>query len=170
MIDFMILALPRSGTTWAANWLTTDNSMCWHDPVTRLLPKEIDKLSIGKKYHGISCTGAWMWSQWVKDHPARKIILLRDINEINASLESIGLPLMTQSMVDRFNALEGIKVPYTDLFESPQFIWKNMLPDIPFDPQRHAELVKMNIEPVGKLSLPDPQSMKRMLEDLRAQL
>jgi len=27
MINFMIVALPRSGTTWAANWLTTDTTL-----------------------------------------------------------------------------------------------------------------------------------------------
>lgn len=28
MLDFMIIGLPRSGTTWAANLLTTDAVLC----------------------------------------------------------------------------------------------------------------------------------------------
>ena len=31
MIDFMVLALPRSGTAWVANLLTTDTSLCIHE-------------------------------------------------------------------------------------------------------------------------------------------
>ena len=27
-----VFALPRSGTAWLANWLTTDRSLCLHDP------------------------------------------------------------------------------------------------------------------------------------------
>ena len=39
-LDFAVLALPRSGTTWLANLLTTDTTLCRHDPFATAMPAE----------------------------------------------------------------------------------------------------------------------------------
>jgi hypothetical protein len=57
MLDFIVLGLPRSATTWLANWLTTDRSLCLHDPFAKTLPEQWDA---GGKRLGISCTGAYL--------------------------------------------------------------------------------------------------------------
>lgn len=169
-LDFIIVGLPRSGTTWASNWLTTEHSICWHDATGHELPIELDAKPSSKRYRGISCTGAWMWKDWFERHPAKKIILERDYNEINASLIELGIPALGDSEFAAFEALKGPRIPFTDLFENPEGIWKYLLPDLPFDAERHAELLKMNIQPIDRVQVPDADFIRRALADLNAQL
>jgi len=166
MLDFIVVGLPRSATTWAANWLTTEKSTCWHDATGFALPEELDKYNSMKKYKGISCTGAWMWKEWFENHTAKKIILERDTDEINASLVELGIPPLTTKAIDYFNSIQGYRVKYTDLFDKPKEIWNRLLPNLDFDGERHEELLKMNIQPIERVMVPDAEYVRRMLNDL----
>ena len=169
MLDFVVVGLPRSGTTWASNWLTTDNSICWHDATGFSLPNELDKVESKKRFKGISCTAAWTWKEWVESHK-RLVILDRDTDEINASLVELGFSPLTTKAIDYFNSIQGFRVKYTDLFDSPKKIWDKLLPDLPFDGERHEELLKMNIQPIEQVMVPDAEYVKRMLNDLGMRL
>jgi hypothetical protein len=81
VIDFIVVGLPRSGTAWAANWLTTDTTHCIHDPIAKHHHTELDDLS-SSKHLGVSCTGLWRFPDWLNKHPAKKVILRRDRAEI----------------------------------------------------------------------------------------
>lgn len=167
-IAFMLLGLPRSGTTWAANWLTTDRSMCWHDPVGRALPREIDLWDSGSRICGISCTGSWLWVDWINSHPARKIILERAPEEVNASLQRLGLPTFTREIIAKFRAIRAHRVPWTDLWEKPRNIWSALLPEIPFDVERHYELSQMSVTPLdAPLSNARMEHLASALKELR---
>lgn len=89
MIDFMVIGLPRSGTAWAANWLTTDTTFCLHDPLAKYHHTELDGL-VSDKRLGVACTGLWTQPEWLNAHPAKKVILHRPLEEINRSLKAIG--------------------------------------------------------------------------------
>ena len=89
MIDFMLLASPRSGTTWAANLLTTDTTLCLHDPLFTHHYSELDGIESNKRL-GVSCTGLCLFPEYVNSHQARKVVLHRDLREINRSLDAIG--------------------------------------------------------------------------------
>ena len=169
-LDFIIVGLPRSGTTWASAFFTTEHSICWHDASGHELPKELDLKPSSKKYRGISCTGAWMWKDWFETHPAKKIILERSYEEINASLIEMGLPPLGDEEFSAYEALRGPRVPFTELFTNPEPIWKHLLPDLPFDPERHEELLKMNIQPIDRVQIPDAEYIRRAMADLQAQL
>ena len=169
-LDFIIVGLPRSGTTWAANWLSTEHSICWHDATGSALPQELEKKPSSKKYRGISCTGAWMWKDWLETHPSPMFILERDHDEINASLVEMGLPPLGESEFAAFEALRGPRVQFTELFTNPRPIWEYLLPDLAFDAERHEELAKMNIQPIDKVQVPDAEYIRRALADLNAQL
>ena len=55
MIDFMVIGLPRTGTTWASNWLTTDSTQCYHDPLYHTHYEDWDeKFSARDRKSGIS--------------------------------------------------------------------------------------------------------------------
>ena len=170
MLDFIVIGLPRSGTTWAANWLTTENSICWHDATSFDLPNELDIKESKKSFKGISCTGAWMWKDWIESHKARVLILERNANEISESLLEIGIPPLTQKAIDYFGSIKGKRVKYMDLFYSPKKIWEYLLPELPFDGERHEELLKMNIQPVERVQVPDAEYVRRMLNDLGMKL
>lgn len=171
MIDFMVIALPRSGTTWAANWLTTGRSLCIHDPLFQHHYTELDQLEkLEGSLLGVSCTGLSMFPDWLNAHPAKKVILHRDLSEINHSLSAIGLNPLESSKGLR--KIVGLHRTYTDLFNAPEELYQYLLGEA-FDSvakARHAQLVQMHIHP-NFLTLPvNKQVTKRLLDELKGVL
>ncbi len=145
MINFMVIALPRSATTWAANWLTTDTTLCLHDPLWERHYEDFDKI-ISDKLLGISCTGMASFPDWVNSHTAKKVILHRNLDEVNESLESIGLPAMSKEAESWLGQIQGHHYDWRDLFNNPKEIYEFLL-EKPFDAERHAELMKIEMQP-----------------------
>ena len=167
MIEFMVLGASRSGTTWAANWLTTDTTLCLHDPLWQHHYKQLDMIAVGAgKSLGVSCTGLINFSGWVNKHPARKVILHRPKEEIAASLCAMGLPDPDDTHL--LPQIRGLHVDYTDLFDpvKAKYLYEFLM-QRPFDSERHAQLVAMHIQPkLDKLS-PDPTITHQLLNELR---
>lgn len=164
MIEFMVLGLPRSGTTWAANWLTTDTTLCLHDPIATTHYRDLDSIR-SHSMLGISCTGTCMFVDWVNNHPARKVILHRDITEIRKSLELIGLNdfQCDESVLNRIN---GRHHHWEELFDNPQSMYEFLL-EKPFNKERHNRLVDMNIQPnLSRMSI-DPGLILMQSGELR---
>ncbi len=147
-MDFIIVGLPRSGTTWAANWLTTDRTHCFHDPLYNTHYEDWDSKVIPGKLTGVSCTGIWRWKEWLNKHPAKKVILHRDLEEINLSLRQIGLPTVDEDSVDMLKGVHGMHVHFSDLFEagSASNIW-SYLTESPMNLDRHEELRLIEMQP-----------------------
>ena len=145
MIEFMVLALPRSGTTWASNWLTTEATTCIHDPLFNYRHDELDSI-VSQKSLGISCTALGFYADFVNKHPARKVILRRDLSEINSSLVGIGLTDMPEGSDRVMEKIDGMHVHWTDLFDKPKSIYEFLLQK-PFDEERHSQLKLMEIQP-----------------------
>lgn len=149
MIDFMVLGGPRSATTWVANLLTTDNTLCMHDPLLEYTRSYLDQIVIPGKKLGISCTSSLMWPEWLNVHPAKKIILYRNPDEINIALERLGLTkLDPRKHYDRLKMLPGVHIYHWESVFSgatAQAICKYL--GVPFCPHRHNELRAMNIQP-----------------------
>lgn len=153
MIKFMVLGGARCATTWAANWLTTDTTYCFHDPLLEYTRRTLDMVTIPERELGISCTSTLLFPDWYLKHPARKILLYREPEHMNRSLEQLGLPVLD---IPAHNARvneamkSGIKVYYWEsIFEktTAREIWKHLLPHIPFDDYRHDLLTNMNVQP-----------------------
>lgn len=174
MIDFMLIGLPRSATTWAANWLTTDATHCVHDPLytTHYTDWDTDTTrfpSRGGLHVGVSCTGIWRWPDWVNSHPAKKVILHREYVEVHRSMEAIGLPPVEPEAVDRLRMINGLHVDYKDLFDpdSASRIWEH-LTGLPFNAARHRELVKIEMQPEFTGISVGREVTKRLMEELNA--
>lgn len=165
MIEFMVIALPRSGTTWASNWLTTDDTLCLHDPLWDRHYSELDSIK-SKKRLGVSCTGLMLFPQWLNQHPARKVILHRDVIEVNASLGAIGMPRMEHDAEDRLWGIAGLHVPWTDLFDAPSAIYEHLLQK-EFDAERHAELRKISMQPNFEEIAVNKDAVRRLMTELR---
>lgn len=148
MIDFMVLGMPRSSTTWAANWLTTDRTACMHDPLLALTLEEVESLPVDRRF-GIADTSLALLPKIVNAHPARKVILHRDRREVDESLIQIGLGALGRAWDGALERLQGLHVPYQDLFDPfrAQLIWEFLSPTLPFDRPRHALLTQMHVEP-----------------------
>ena len=169
-LDFMILGLPRSGTTWAANFLTTDHSLCLHDPLFRYSLKQLDELSVPGKRLGISCTMAWAYTAWVQRSTCNKVWLYRPIEDIKASLARFSLPLPIHALrVSAYHDLGHILVrPWSDLFrpDTAQEIaeWCG----VTFSAERHAELVAMRIGPRWDSVPMEREAVRRAIRRMEA--
>jgi hypothetical protein len=151
VLDFIVVALPRSGTTWAANWLTDDQALCIHDPLWTMHYRDLDEAippMAGDRMAGISCTALWRWPDWLNRHPAKKLILHRNLDEVRESMMAAGLPPVSDASSQSLAAIRGLHAPWRDLFrpERAQAMWQ-LLTGRPFDAVRHAELLQMEVSP-----------------------
>lgn len=148
MFAFAVFALPRSGSTWLSNWLTTDQSICWHDPAEWALPEEVEAWgNATDKQAGICCTGMWLLAPWRPSVPTLKLTRPRGL--VNASMAAKGLPELPDEAFDLFDALPYPSVSLVDLLNPVRAhdVQHFLLPDVPFDLGRHQELSRMNIQP-----------------------
>lgn len=141
----MVIAAPRSGTTWAANWLTTDTTLCLHDPLWTRHYSELDAIPTSKAL-GIACTGIALFPDWLNQHPARKVILHRPLNEVDASLAAIGLPPCGVAWRGVLERIKGAHVDWRNLWKRPQEIYEFLLRR-PFDAERFEQLRQMRVQP-----------------------
>lgn len=163
-IQFMVIAAPRSATTWCANWLTTETTLCLHDPLWRYPYDELDKI-LCTKMLGIACTGIALFPEWVNAHPARKIVLHRDFAEIDKSLEKIGLTACSESWKGVLERIDGVHLDWREIFERPKAIYEFLL-DKPFDAERHEALREINAQPAfAQLSI-DRSATQRLIREL----
>jgi len=145
----MVLSAPRSGSTWVANWLTSERVLCLHDPVLEHRPEDLDAIPCDRLF-GVACTGLALLTAFVNAHPARKLVIHRDFRDINESLMSIGLTrLIAKRWETALNAIDAKHVQYEDLFvpHTAAAIYSHVT-KLPFDAIRHEQLAAMHIEPL----------------------
>lgn len=173
MLDFMVIGFPRSATTWIANWLTTEKTFCGHDPLYVTHYEDLDRL-YQYGYHryckGVSCTGLWRWPKWVNEHRAKKVILHRDFNAIQDSLDAMGLPLLDYQEKDALHDIEGMHVQFSDLFVEirARKIWEHLTPE-PFNLVRYRSLILQKIEPTDEALKGNPEVQRRLYRELASQ-
>lgn len=151
MIHFMVLGGPRSATTWAANWLTTDTTICLHDPLFEYEPAQLERMSFrGGKRFGISCTGSTLYPDWVNSLKCPKLVLYRDVNEINTSLRALGFVELIPSRNEaRLAAIKNAMfIHYEDMFALSRAAIIAKYLGVPFDPDRYDVIRQMRVEPM----------------------
>lgn len=144
-LDFIVLGLPRSGTTWLANLLTTQQSLCLHDPFATRLPEQIT--GDGRRL-GVSCTGMYLMSELLAQQHCPVAVIDRPVEACQASVEKLGLgsigPL--KPALDRVKAR---RFAFDDLWDEYQArrLWIYLMPGIPWDGHRYRLLREMRVEP-----------------------
>jgi hypothetical protein len=146
MINFMVLGLPRSGTAWLANLLTTQKSLCKHEALWKNSLDDLSNISYAVSF-GISETSGFSMVDEINAHSARKLIVRRDLTEINDSLQELGIPKMNQDHMDKLLSISGYHIDFKDIFdygkmaEAYEFLLHSHL-----EPYRHEFLCDMNIQ------------------------
>lgn len=145
MIDFMVLGLPRSGTAWVANLLTTDTSLCLHEALLDSTIEQLDRVEHAGLF-GIAETSGLFLPECVH-HDCKKLIIDRPISEINESLNDLGLPDMPERAVELLSGIEGYKITFKELFDfdAMQSAYKYLL-DKDLSKDRHQFLCQMNVQ------------------------
>lgn len=164
----MVIAGPRSGTAWAANWLTTEKTLCWHDPLFTVALDALDSVQDDARPLGIADTGIWNFLDYLRGHPARKVVLHRKTSEINDSLRAAGLPAMAPGFEQSLACIEGLHVPWRHLFDAPDVIHEYLFGTEP-DWRRHALLKTLNVQADFEKINPDPHVTRRMLQRMRGE-
>jgi hypothetical protein len=149
MISFMVLAGPRSATTWVSQLLTTDSTLCLHDPLIEHTPGALDKMEIPGRHLGVAETSAMYMDSWTKHHPAKKVFLWRDPLEINCSLRLLGLPDIDAQKYMSWCAKQPPEQVHhwQSVFHAPTAEKICEYLGVPFCHHRFRELVKVNIQP-----------------------
>lgn len=144
MIDFAVFALPRSGTAWLANWLTTDRSLCLHDPFAVSMPEHWES----KGRFGIACTGSYLFPKWLHTLDCPVAVIERDPLECNASLRANGLPENVMHLKRALDATDGRRWRFADLWneDKARELWAFLLPAVKFDAQRYRLLRSLHVE------------------------
>lgn len=163
-LKFMVIGLPRSGTTWAANWLSTDDCLVQHDPLYRA-----HYTDWGAKFQAVSCTGIWRWPEWVNAQPCPKIILRRGEHAVRKSLLRLGAPdAIGPGDESRLNKVRGSHHAWTRLWEADYaaYIWSLCHPDKPFNLARWQAHVEMNVQPALQHIHPDREATQRLVDEV----
>jgi len=164
LIDFLVIAAPRSGTGWAANWLTTDSTLCYHGLSARTSMDDWATLKSDRML-GSAETALWWASGKLNAHPARKVILHRPAHEICESLQMPELMPRVRDMQSALHSIDGMHVQWTQLFENPAPIYEHLL-QRPFDAQRHAELMRLQVTCLPKRATFDREHVRRMQQEM----
>jgi hypothetical protein len=82
-MKFLVYAMPRSGSTWLANFLTADGLVCHHDPLGRMSFEEANRLDAAVD------TGAYLFRDRMQAE--RSYALVRRVADCNRSLLRLGL-------------------------------------------------------------------------------
>lgn len=163
-VQFMVLAAPRSGTTWAANWLTTDTTICLHDPLMKMTKDDLSTLE-SPRMIGVSCTGLALFPDWVNAHPARKVILHRDLQEVDDSLVDIGMTPISRQWQGVLDRIKGVHMDWREMFHQPRYMYEYLL-DKPFDPERWAMLRETNVQPNFETLTVNKEAAARLMAEL----
>jgi hypothetical protein len=165
-IEFMVIAAPRSGTGWAANWLTTDSTLCYHGLAARVPVENWPTLKSARML-GTAETAMWWANKKLNAHPARKLILHRRADEICASLQMPDLVERVEWMQASLHGINGMHVQWDQLFHDPAPIYEHLL-QRPFDADRHAELVRLQVTCFPKRATFDRAAYLRIREEMAA--
>jgi hypothetical protein len=164
-VDFMVIALPRSRTTWLANFLTTEKTFCYHDPLAEmssykeLLGLKTDRLT------GIADTGIGFFDLSIFDCP--KVIIERDLSAVNEEMSDLlGISIDMSDLNNRMASIEGLRIKFEDINDRLEEIWKHCT-GLPFDRLRGDYLKNMNIQvkdlPIDEVRL---SSLRSEIKDM----
>lgn len=154
MIKFLIASLPRSRSTWLANFLTTDKTTCLHDHLADCESLTEFRMS-GKGLCGAAETAIGLFPSFVNSLKIPKVIIHRDLDEvidsciiaaqnihheIDGDLLIKGLKIMQSGLIN----IDGFHVKYQDINAKLPQIW-DICTGLPYDEERGKLLMGFNV-------------------------
>lgn len=162
---YFITGLPRSRTSWMANLMTTDNSFCFHEPVTELerhkseISDMMDKKAIHYKNVGVSDSALPLYFEEVIKPGDNVVIIERDVDDVAVSIsESMGISLKLgmEFAEEQWQKLEELKkalplvlpIKYENLDDAgvTLAVMKFLTRDLYLDEDRVRRLINTNVQ------------------------
>lgn len=168
MIEFMIICAPRSASTWTSNWLTTDTTLCMHEPSWKMDCSMFDSIK-SDKVLGLSETSSIGFHKMAKVHPSRKVVLHRDISECSKSLMDLGFPPLSKYWENALDKIPGRHYHWLDVFnkDKAKDIYEFLLQK-PFDVERWEWIKEIEMQPHFAGLTISTDVAKRLMSELRA--
>lgn len=159
MKTFFILSLPRSRTAWLANFLTYENSYCFHEGLLEgSNAAALSRLfaSTGKPIVGNSDCGNILFMDELRaSFPEAKLVIVeRPLGEVVDELNDMGLNNYDPKLLERAEDLlslakqwlDALVLNFNDLDESAcRHIWHHCI-GTPFDENRWRMLDGLDIQ------------------------
>lgn len=167
MLSFLVIAAPRSGTAWTANWLSTDRSLCYHGLSGRVERSRWDALD-GAQIIGTAETALWHAKGWIAAHCARKLIIHRSAQAICESIQMPELAPRISYIQHGLRSIEGMHVEFDELFEHPRPIFEHLL-GFEFDAQqqrRHEALKQLQVTCMPKRMTFDVALVRKLAAEI----
>jgi len=170
---FLITGLPRSRTAWMSVLCTTGRAFCAHEPSAKF--RTVDDIADfydtdAYDYIGASDATLGLFLPWILEHIKPRVLIIdRPLEDCQLSFErAIGLPRTTlvereYEMLQSLPANPLVKRVWYEHLDLPRVVagcFFHLLPGLPFDEERAAELARLNIQV-------DPD--KLILRTIRAQ-
>jgi hypothetical protein len=147
--NFMVLGLPRSRTQWLANFLSTDNTFCYHELIGNCgsILEVKEKLRLPFKYTGLADTCGYLVHE---QFSCPKIVIHRDIEEVKLSIRALYNTEQDFSSIllqaeKELNNIHGLHIEYESIDSELKKIWEYLF-DLPFNKHRAELLSSMNIQ------------------------
>jgi hypothetical protein len=153
MQPYFICSLPRSRTAWLANFLTHEDSFCFHEPMNLVSLENYPSLlsTTGREYAGISDSlNVLIVDKLLEMFPEAKLVAIRrPVDEVDQSLQRLGFPCksllnkMERELERVIREYDPLVIEFNDF--SAEDIWSYLLPDQPLDKDRMDMLEDFNI-------------------------
>ena len=164
-MNYIIFALPRSRTTWLANFLTHGNQVCLHEPLA-----SVNSLSEVNGYaHGFADTSACLnWRRVIAQWPeAKRVVVERPLESVQASLKRKGAhsPLLEHAATCLSELPADLRIPYDSLNARLPELWALVRGD-DFPEHRFNWLRDVKVEPdlTSLLGKTDSARLRRVLD------
>lgn len=154
LMVYQILGWPRSRTAWLANFLTWDNSFCFHEGVgdfknKRMLSvmqyrKLFSKFLQHFKHVGDSNTYSLMHQKFVLPE-AKVVIIERSAEEVEKAVAKLGIAVKIPEVIE-YPYNECLRIQYDDIDERLGEIWEFCMPGVKRNLPREHLLKKLNIQ------------------------
>lgn len=162
MNHFFIFGLPRSMTAWMANFLTSDQSFCFHELWADVETKEeffatLETMTL--PFTGNSDpSNIVMFEEIHARYPqANMVYLERDTEFVNRSIAALGMGLqgdlpteviaLASQVRDFVRSTGGLVIDVNDWsIEKARAVWNHCLPKTPFNLQRTRQLLNLNVQ------------------------
>lgn len=157
MTPYFICGLPRSQTAWIANYLTFEDSFCFHDAL-KDCQDGISRLrgimeAVGASYVGNSDpANALVQDGLIKEFPnAKWVVIDRPFSEVRRAVDALGMDSSRlhylQGKIEELRLkVSPLVVPHGALHESIKDIAKFVDPGFRYCEARHKMLVHLNVQ------------------------
>jgi hypothetical protein len=157
-VPFLVTGLPRSRTAWMSVLTTTAHSLCLHEPSAAF--KDIEELRgfydcDYPNFIGASDSGLGFFLPWILENiRPHTLIIERDPQEVTESLCQLGLPrtnyaYLLQEAIEPFRhhpLCLWVRFDRLDDRRTIEKVFWHLMPGVPFDEERWAQLARMHIQ------------------------